>query len=150
MKYLYKNWINADFAVVILRVVVGVVFIAHGAQKVLGAFGGYGLEATVTYFAKNLGIPLFLGYVASFTEFFGGIFLLVGFLTRPAALGIFITMTVAFTVHLPAGFFLPNGFEYTFVLAFISLIVLLFGAGNISIDYYISNYLSTKNQKEAI
>ncbi len=144
MKYLYKNWINADLAVVILRVVVGTVFIAHGSQKVLGAFGGYGLEATVGYFAKNLGIPVFFGYLASFTEFFGGIFVLIGFLTRPAALGIFITMVVAFTVHLPAGFFLPNGFEFTFVLGFIALIVLLFGAGELSLD----NYLYKKFEKE--
>lgn len=146
MKYLYKNWITADLAVVILRVVLGVIFIAHGSQKVLGAFGGYGLEATVGYFSKNLGIPVILGYVALFTEFFGGIFILLGLFTRPAALGIFITMFVAFTVHLPAGFFLPNGFEYTFVLAFISLFILLFGAGNISLDNYLYQKLENNNK----
>lgn len=147
MKYLYKPLLNTNITFLIFRIILGVVFIAHGSQKVLGAFGGYGLEATVGYFAKNLGIPPFLGYLASFTEFFGGIFLLIGFLTRPAALGIFITMCVAFTIHLPAGFFLPNGFEYTFVLAFIALALFLHGPDCISVDNFISKKFDNKINK---
>ncbi len=144
MKILYKNYINNDSVILILRVILGIVFFAHGAQKVLGLFGGYGLENTVGFFEKNLGIPLFFGYLASFTEFFGGIFLLLGFLTRPSAIGIAITMVVAMNVHLPNGFFLPNGIEFTFVLLLVSTAIIISGPGRYSLDKIIIDRFEKK------
>lgn len=131
---LVKPLVSVSTGLLLLRVVLGIVFIAHGAQKLLGWFGGHGLEGTVGFMA-TMGIPAFLAYIAIFTEFFGGLAVLFGLLTRPAALGILITMLVAiFKVHLAGGFFAPNGIEYQLTLAVISLTIFLLGAGKYSID----------------
>lgn len=125
---------DAPAAMLILRLALGAVFIAHGGQKVMGWFGGPGLEVTVQGMSQ-MGIPAILAYAAAFTEFFGGIALVLGLLTRPAALGILVTMLVAiFKVHLGGGFFAPKGFEYPLTLAAISLTLLLTGPGRISLD----------------
>jgi len=130
-------------AILVLRVILGVIFVMHGAQKVLGLFGGPGLQATVQNFQAHLGIPPILGYTAAFTEFFGGIALVLGALTQLAALGIGITMLVAmFRVHLVNGFFLNwfceagkgHGFEYNVALTAMSLALLLTGGGKYSLD----------------
>jgi putative oxidoreductase len=123
-----------DVGLLLLRIALAVVFIAHGGQKVFGWFGGNGLEATVSGMTKG-GIPTFLAYAAAFTEFFGGVAVLVGVLTRLASLGLAITMAVAmFKVHWANGFFLADkGFEYTFVLLFLSLALLLMGPGKLAI-----------------
>ena len=134
MKLLYKNFLNNSVLILLLRVILGVVFFVHGSQKVLGWFGGYGLENTITFFQQNLGIPTFLAIIASFTEFLGGIALVLGLFTRPAALGITITMMVAMSVHFPAGFLLPAGFEYVLTLLVISVVVFLNGPGSFSLD----------------
>jgi putative oxidoreductase len=124
----------------LLRVVLGAVFFAHGAQKVLGWFGGYGLSGTTGYMKSMLHIPTPLAYVASFTEFLGSIAITFGFLTRLAAAGIFVTMVVAIIkVHLPAGF-LNNeankgtGIEYPLTLAVLALVLLITGGGAYSVD----------------
>ncbi len=147
MKLLYKNFVNSSVLILLLRVILGVVFFVHGSQKVMGWFGGYGLENTVAYLQQNLGIPTFWGYVAAFTEFLGGIALIFGLLTRPAALGITITMLVAMSVHFPAGFLLPNGFEYVLTLLFISVVIFLSGPGCLSVDKLILDQLE-KSKKE--
>jgi putative oxidoreductase len=132
-----------SIALVLLRSILGVVFFMHGAQKVLGWFGGYGLKATVGYFKTALHIPSPLGYAAAIAEFFGSIALLLGVFTQAAALGILLTMVVAtFTVHAPAGFFLNttndpkrgSGYEYTLTLAVIALVLVLLGGGIYSLD----------------
>jgi putative oxidoreductase len=121
----------------------GVIFVMHGAQKVLGLFGGHGLQATVQNFEAGLGIPPHFGYAAAFTEFFGGIALLLGLLTRIAALGIGTVMAVAmWKVHLANGFFLNfnceagkgHGIEYNVALLAIALALVLTGGGAYSID----------------
>jgi len=135
-----------SLALFLLRVVVGVVFFAHGAQKVLGWFGGYGLTGTVGYFKNVVHIPTPLAYLGPFVEFLGGIAVLFGMFTKFAALGIFVMMLVAtLRVHLPAGFFLSGkgdgkvqGFEYTLTLAVLSLILALLGGGLYSVDRLIS------------
>lgn len=130
-----KPFTDVSTAVLLLRVVLGVVFFAHGAQKVLGWWGGPGLAGTVQFMA-GMGIPAFLAYAAAFTEFLGGIFLILGFLTRISAVGIGITMLVAiFMVHLKQGFFAPGGIEYSLTLGVISLVILLLGPGRYSVDY---------------
>lgn len=132
-----------DAALLVLRLALGVIFLAHGSQKVLGLFGGEGLQATVANFQAYLGIPPVFGTVAAFTEFLGGIGLVVGFLTRLSALGIGVTMIVAaFKVHLANGFFLNfsceagkgHGIEYNLALLGIALALVLTGGGDYSLD----------------
>ena len=125
---------DVSTGILILRLLLGVVFFAHGAQKVFGWFGGYGLDATVDSFAK-MGIPAVLAYVASFTEFLGGLSMITGFLTRIFAVGLTINMIVAMTlVHLKNGFFGPNGIEFTLTLAVVALTIFLLGPGVYSLD----------------
>src|SRR5215471_19802717 len=95
-----------DYAITIARLVVGVVFFAHGAQKMLGWFGGYGFTGTMNFFTQMMHIPAPFAFLAICAEFFGGMGLIVGLLGRVAAAGIIVNMLVAiFTVHLPNGFF---------------------------------------------
>lgn len=120
-----------------LRLSAGVIFVAHGAQKLFGSFGGYGLEGTGQWMAS---IGLEPGYLmalaAGSAEFFGGIALLIGLLTRPVALMLAITMLVAIiTVHLPNGLFLSNdGYEFGLALLGISVALLFNGGGRFSLD----------------
>ncbi len=96
-----------DFTLTIVRLVLGVVFFAHGAQKMLGWFGGYGFHGTMGFFTQQMGIPAPLAFLAICAEFFGGLGLLVGLLSRIAALGIIVNMLVAIaTVHRFNGFFM--------------------------------------------
>ncbi len=116
----------------ILRLTVGVVFIAHGAQK----FFMLGVPAVTEGFAQG-GIPMpsFMAPFIASVEFLGGIALVVGLLTRLAALGTALTMLGAiFFVHLKGGFFLPAGFEYNLVLLSASVALLLMGPGTLSLD----------------
>lgn len=115
------------FAPVPLRMMIGVVFFVHGSQKLFGAFGGGGIAATIAM-VSGLGFtPGWLwGWLLAGTEFFGGVLLLLGLLTRYAALALCIPMAVAvFKVLWPSGFFAPKGFEYplTLLLGLISLLV---------------------------
>src|SRR5207249_6352226 len=94
-------------ATVILRFVLGVVFFAHGAQKMLGWFGGYGFSGTMAYFTGTAHIPAVFAFLAIAAEFFGGMGLMFGFLTRIAAFGISVNMLVAITtVHDPFASFM--------------------------------------------
>src|SRR5882724_13537771 len=107
-------------AAAILRLVLGLVFFAHGAQKMLGWFGGYGFAGTMSFFTGPLHIPAPLAFLAIAAEFFGGLGLILGFLTRIAAFGIAVNMVVAIlAVHSTFGFFMNwsgaqkgEGYEY--------------------------------------
>lgn len=127
-----------------LRVGAGVIFAAHGAQKLFGWFGGYGLEGTAGWMAS---IGLEPGYLmalaAGSAEFFGGLALLAGFLVRPAALVLTVTMLVAIvTAHLANGFFISNGgYEYALALMLVSLALLIRGGGSFSVDRLIESRL---------
>src|SRR5437660_6942706 len=91
----------------ILRLALGVVFFAHGAQKMLGWFGGYGFSGTMGFFTGMLHIPAPFAFLAIAAEFFGGLGLVFGLLTRVAAFGIFCNMIVAIAmVHHQFGFFM--------------------------------------------
>lgn len=125
----------------VLRLVLGVIFFAHGAQKVFGWFGGRGLKATIESFQQRMQIPPAATVVAAFTECFGGLALIAGLLARPAALGIIAVMLVAVVkVHWQNGFFLSstpgkgNGFEFNLALIAMALAILFRGAGVLSID----------------
>ena len=115
-----------------LRVGVGVIFAAHGAQKLFGWFGGYGLEGTAGWMASiGLEPGLLMAAMAGSAELFGGLLLIVGLLVRPAALILAITMVVAIiTAHLPNGLFLANnGYELGLALLAISIGLVYRGAG---------------------
>lgn len=133
----------AQWGLLWLRIALGVIFMAHGAQKVFGLWGGHGLSGTVNFFQQNLGVPPILGYVACFTELLGGAAILLGLLTRLSALGLAAVMGVAiYKVHWVNGFFInwyntPNvghGIEYNVALMAMSLCLLFTGAGCISLD----------------
>lgn len=134
-----------DVALTFLRLVLGVVFFAHGAQKLLGWFGGYGFHGTIGFFG-HVGIPAPVALLIICTEFFGGLGLIVGLLTRIAALGIGVEMIGAiFLVHLPNGFFMNwygtqkgEGFEYHLLAIAIAGALLLRGAGKFSVDAALS------------
>ena len=124
-----------------IRISLGIIFIAHGSQKLFGWFGGKGLEATAKFFGDMLGMhpAMFWATLAACGDFFGGVFVLFGLFTRLGAISIAVTMLVAmFKVHLSQGFFLPKGFEYTFALLGMALALLIAGGGAASIDAAIS------------
>ena len=134
-----KNIINPgqQWSSLVLRIPLGIIFAAHGAQKLFGWFGGYGLEGTGQWMAS---IGLQPGYLmalgAGSAEFFGGLFLLFGLLTRPAALVLAITMVVAiFAVHIGNGLFMSNnGYEFGLALLAGAVSLVLSGGGRLSLD----------------
>jgi putative oxidoreductase len=136
---------NNDVALTILRVILGMVFFAHGSQKMLGWFGGFGFHGTMGAFT-HMGMPAPLAFLVICTEFFGGLGLLVGLLTRIAALGIAGLMIGAiFMVHLKVGFFMNwmgtqkgEGFEFHLLALAIAAALLLRGAGAWSVDRALS------------
>jgi len=131
-----------DFVLTIVRLALGVTFFMHGAQKMLGWFGGYGFHATMGTFTHYLGIPAPLAFLAICAEFSGGLGLLVGLLSRVAALGIMVNMLVAIaTIHHVNGFFMNwtgqqkgEGFEFHILAIALAIVVLVKGSGAVSID----------------
>ena len=136
---------SKDVALTSLRVVLGVVFFAHGAQKMLGWFGGFGFHNTMGSFT-HLGMPAPVALLIICTEFFGGLGLIAGLLTRIASLGVAGLMIGAiFMVHLPNGFFMNwmgnqkgEGIEYHLLALAMAAALLLRGAGAFSLDRALS------------
>jgi putative oxidoreductase len=130
----------------ILRVFLGIVMFPHGAQKVLGWFGGAGFATTLASFSDKMHIPAVFAIMAILTEFFGPIALILGFLTRLAALAIaFDLLVAALLVHVHSGFFMNwlgkqkgEGIEYDLLLWAIALALIIQGAGRFSIDRLIA------------
>lgn len=142
------NWLlrtDGDFGKTLQRLVLGTVFLAHGSQKLLGLWGGLGYSSTISAFV-DMGIPAHLAFLVIFFEFFGGLGLLVGFLTRLWALGIGVIMAVAIAmVHWPVGFFMNwygtlngEGIEYHLLALALCFGLLLGGSGRYSIDRSLS------------
>ena len=128
-----------------LRVGAGVIFAAHGTQKLFGWFGGYGLEGTAGWMASiGLEPGLLMAAMAGSAEFFGGLLLIVGLLVRPAALILAITMVVAIvTAHLPNGLFMENnGYEFGLALLAVSVGLAFRGAGSLSADRWLQTQLA--------
>ncbi|NVK40493.1 MAG: DoxX family protein [Oceanospirillaceae bacterium] len=128
---------TGGYASLALRVPVGAILAAHGAQKLFGWFGGYGLEGTGQWMA-SIGLqPGFLmALLAGSAEFFGGLALLFGLLTRPAAVVTAFTMLVAiFSVHFSNGLFMSNnGYEYALSLFAVTLALGVQGGGRLALD----------------
>jgi putative oxidoreductase len=142
-----RLWATDDSAATsILRVGLGAVFFAHGAQKMLGWFGGFGYAGTMNFFTVMMHIPAPLAFLAIAAEFFGGLGLILGFLTRIAAFGIGVNMLVAMiTVHRDFGFFMNwtgtqkgEGFEFHLLVVAMVAFLMIRGAGAFSVDRVLS------------
>jgi putative oxidoreductase len=128
---------NAGWASLVLRIPVGIIFAAHGAQKLFGWFGGYGLEGTGQWMdSVGLAPGYLMALLAGAVEFFGGLALIAGLLVRPAALALAVTMVVAiFSVHIDKGLFMANnGYEFALALLAAALALAFSGAGRASLD----------------
>ncbi|SDT36658.1 DoxX family protein [Pseudomonas granadensis] len=128
---------RAGYGLTVLRIVVGVIFAAHGSQKLFGLFGGYGLAGTAQWM-ESIGLTpgYLMATLAGGTEFFAGLALIIGLLTRPAALGLaFLSLVAIFSVHIGNGLFMANnGYEFALALLAGSIAVLIEGAGRLSAD----------------
>lgn len=136
---------HASFAPLALRIPVGIILMAHGAQKLFGWFGGYGLEGTGKWMASiGLEPGFIMALLAGSAEFFGGLALLLGFLTRPAAAVSAFTMVVAiFSVHFANGLFMVNnGYEFALSLFAATLALTIQGSGRLAVDNKLSAWLS--------
>ncbi len=133
-----------EYSILFIRIALGVVFLAHGSQKMFGLFGGGGIAGTIRFMdMMGFGFASFFGIALTGAEFFGGLFALLGLFTRWAALFIAIVMSVAvFTVHIKHGFFVSNkGFEFAGSLLCMAIALIINGGGKISLD----NLLFKKN-----
>ena len=144
-----------DIATTILRLVLGVVFFAHGAQKMLGWFGGYGFSGTMGFFTGMMHIPAPFAFLAIAAEFFGGLGLIFGLLTRIAAFGIFCNMIVAVAlVHHNFGFFMNwtgaqkgEGYEYHLLTIAVATLLMIRGAGAASVDRLLYSSLASSRRQ---
>jgi putative oxidoreductase len=133
-----------DWTLTLLRLVMGVVFFAHGAQKTLGWFGGYGFSGTMGFFTGMMHIPAPFAFLAICAEFLGGIGLILGALGRVAAFGITVNMLVAILlVHHNFGLFMNwagqqkgEGFEYHLLAIAMGIVLMARGSGAVSIDRF--------------
>jgi len=129
-----------------LRLIAGILFTAHGAQKLFAWFGGYGLDGTGQWM-ESIGLApgYLMALMAGSAEFFGGLLLIIGFLTRPTSFVLAITMVVAiFSVHLENGLFMAtNGYEFALALFAISISLMFSGAGKLSLDNGVTQRLAS-------
>jgi putative oxidoreductase len=141
---MYKSLLRTDndIAPLVLRLALGIVIFPHGAQKVLGWFGGHGFAWTMNFFTETMGIPYILALLVIIAEFFGSLALIAGFLTRLSAFGIGCVMAGAIVlVHWPHGFFMNwsgqqagEGFEFHLLAIGIALALMIKGGGAASVD----------------
>jgi putative oxidoreductase len=140
-----------DVAALIARTVAGLVLFPHGAQKILGWFGGYGFKGTMNFFTCTLHLPWLLGFLVIIIEFIGSLSLILGFASRIWAAGIVVVMIgIIFTSHIQNGFFLNwfgnqagEGYEFDLLMIALALIPLIKGGGAFSLDRTI--FLKMKN-----
>lgn len=138
-----------SWAGLILRVGLGVVMFAHGAQKLLGWFGGNGFEGTLGFFTQEMGLPWLVAFLVIIGESLGSVGLIVGFLTRFTAASFIVIMLGAIaTVHWPYGFYMNwfglqqgEGFEYHLLVIAISAALVVIGGGKWSVDSVIAAWL---------
>lgn len=137
---------HGGLASTVLRLTLGLVMLPHGAQKLLGWFGGQGFEGTVAGLTQHAGLPAPIAVLVIAIEFFGSLALILGAFSRAAALGVMAVMVGAIVkVHLPNGFFMNwggtqagEGFEYHLLAIGIALAVAITGSGSFSIDRVLS------------
>jgi putative oxidoreductase len=122
-----------SLSLLLLRCIIGLLLFAAGSGKLLGLFGGYGLQASLQAYLK-MGISSPFSYLSIFTEFIGGMLLALGLFTRPAAFAVMINMLVATIISLPRGIMGPMGAQTPLIFLVIDIAILLSGPGSISID----------------
>jgi len=130
--FLDSNESLVSLGLLFLRCTIGVILFMVGSGKVMGWFGGFGMQTTIQYFTK-MGISVPLVYISSYTEFLGGFLLIIGFITRPAAIAVTINMIVATIFMLPKGFIFGMA-DFPLTLLVIAIVILLLGPQSISID----------------
>ena len=138
---------NNDWTGFILRLTVGAIIFPHGAQKMLGWFGGYGFTGTMNYFTGTVHLPWTIAFLVIIIEFFGSLFLLAGVASRIwAVLLIALMIGIIFTSHIENGFFLNwygtnkgEGYEYHLLVIGLSIATLLNGSGKFSVDKFFTN-----------
>jgi putative oxidoreductase len=132
---------RSGWGITALRIAVGIIFAAHGSQKLFGLFGGYGLTGTAQWMESiGLGPGLLMALLSGSAEFFGGLALIFGLLVRPAAVVLAFTLVVAIlSVHIHNGLFMANnGYEFALALLGATVAVLIEGAGKLSLDRIIA------------
>jgi putative oxidoreductase len=146
-----KTWIyralqtSNDPFLTLARLAMGVLFFMHGAQKLLGWFGGYGFAGTMGFFTEKMGLPPVLAFLAIVTEFFGALALIAGVLTRPAAFALILFTLVAMSGHVANGFFMNwfgsqkgEGYEIHLLMLTLLAMNLVRGAGAVSLDNWLA------------
>lgn len=137
--------VNGNITGLIVRLTIAIILFPHGAQKLLGWFGGFGYKGTMSFFTNNVHLPYFVGLSVILLEFFGPILLAAGFATRIVALGITgLMLGIIITSHLQNGFFMNwlgnqqgEGFEFHLLVIGLSIALIIEGAGRFSIDGYL-------------
>ena len=118
------------FALLVLRIALGVILIVHGKEKIFGGMAAH------KHFVTMIGMPAWTGYLSAGTEFFGGILLILGLLTRLVGVAVMIEMLVAiFRVHLKNGLTGPGGYEYPLIVGVVGFALIFLGGGPISVDW---------------
>ena len=147
MKVLFQT--DDSWTGLILRLTLGLVMFPHGAQKLLGLFGGFGFGGTMGYFTQKMGVPWLIAFLVIIGESFGSLGLIAGFLTRFSAASLAVIMLGAITmVHLPNGFFMNwfgqqqgEGYEYHLLVIGIAAVLVVTGGGKWSVDHEIAERL---------
>lgn len=141
---------DRDMGSLIIRITLGLIIFPHGAQKLLGWFGGYGFGGTMDFFTEQLGIPALVALLVILAESLGALALIAGFITRFAAFGIGLTMIGALKMHAANGFFMNwfgaqegEGFEYHLLVIGLTVALLIKGAGRFSVDTLIADQLKS-------
>lgn len=148
---------DASWAALILRVVLGAVMFGHGAQKLLGWFGGHGFEGTIGFFTGTLGLPWIVAFLVIVGESFGAVGLIAGFVTRFTAASFIVIMLGAIPQHWSHGFFMNwfgqqtgEGFEFHLLVIAVSAALVLLGGGKWSVDGLIARRLDGRVSVAAI
>jgi len=141
---------NNDWVGFIIRLTVGIILFPHGAQKMLGLFGGYGFSGTMSFFTNTIHLPWLLGFLVIIIEFIGTISLIIGFASRIwSVLTIILMLGIVFTSHLDNGFFMNwfgnqkgEGYEFHLLVIGLSLAAVINGSGKLSVDERIIKLLT--------
>lgn len=143
-KFLFET--ENNWSSLALRLTLGIVLFPHGAQKMLGWFGGYGFTGTMTFFTDSMQLPWIVGFLVIVIEFVGAISLVVGFATRAWSISVIVLMIgIIISSHLPFGFFMNwsgsqtgEGYEYHLLMIGMAIALFLSGGGSFSFDKRIS------------
>jgi putative oxidoreductase len=138
---------NNDWTGLVTRLTIGLILLPHGAQKLLGLFGGYGFSGTMAFFTDTMNLPWVIGFFVIIIEFIGSLSLIAGFASRAwSALTIILMLGIMFTSHINNGFFMNwvgnqkgEGYEYHLLVIGLSLATLINGSGKFSLDRKIAN-----------